>query len=462
MSKTPILAVAVSGALLVNIAVSGAVPLPGETGGFGITPARRHVVGHPAVALTPTTVINGTNFTYDVKVFPVLLTQTLSGAFAFSETPRNLNDSKIVLTASPASFDLSPGARRSVRLTWNLLPAGSKWVAIGVVFQGVARDQTGPVHVVSRLLSVNFLRLPGLTLIRGRFTGLYPEQSGPHALRFLARVKNTGDRFWAPSDGRFVIRDSAGRVRLSEGWTGDVVIPGAERDFPIDVTKILPAGSYTATVSMRFGANRSRSTRFTLVGPNELPTPAIAIQGFNATGTVGSPAHLTAQLRSTGTSPAAVTLRTYLGASGAVAGSPALATGQVTYRDLAPGSTTQINQALGGPLRKGSYRAILSWSDPTGAPHQLEADFTAAVSRSFLQRLWGFIKHHAVLLIGVLALALLLALAYVLDRMRRQQRQAEADLAAAREQMKGPVTGDERVNVENADPQAEPPRTHLR
>ena len=462
MANTRTLALAVSVALLVNAAVSGAVPLPGQTGGFGITPARRHVVGRPVLSLTPTTVINGTTSTYDVKVFPVLLTQTLSGAFAFSETPRNLNDSQTVLTVSPANFALSPGARRAVQLTWNLLPAGSKWVAIGVVFQVVARDQTGPVHVVSRLLSVNFLRLPGLTLIRGRFTGLYPEQSGPHALRFLARVKNTGDRFWAPADGRLVIRDSAGRRVFSRGWSGDVVIPGAERDFPIDVTKILPPGGYTATVSMRFGAKRSRSTHFRLVGPNQLPTPAIAIHGFNVTGTVGSPAHLTAELQSTGTSPADVTLRMYLGASGAVAGSPALASDQLAYRDLAPGSTTHINQALGGPLRRGSYRAILSWSDPTGAPHQLEADFTAAASRSFLQKLWDFIKHHAVILIGVLALVLILALAYLLGRMRRQRRRAEADLAAAHEQMEAAGIGSERAIGQNADQQAEPPRTHPR
>ncbi len=422
-------------ALLAMPLVAAAVPLPGTTGEFGITPARRHVVGRPPLTLTPTTVINNTGSTYDVRVFPALLTQTLSGAFAFAETALNLNDSKSVLTAQPVRFTLAPGARQQVSLTWNLLPAGQKWVAIGVVFQGVARGQSGPVHIVSRLLSVNFLRLPGLNLIRGRFTGLYPEQLAPRVLHFLARVKNTGNRFWAPSDGRFVVRNSMGRVVFSESWLGDVVLPGAQRDFPIDVRKILPAGTYKATVSMKFGHHRRRSTRFTLVGPNELPTPAISIRSFNATGVIGGRARLTAQVLSTGSTPASVTVHLFLGVAGSVPGTPALATGQISYRDLRPGSVARISRALGGVLTKGAYRAILTWTDSSGAQHVLEADFTPTASKSLPRRIWDFIKSHGLLLIALLALALLIAMAYLLRRARNEKRQSDAELARARVQM---------------------------
>jgi len=420
-----------------------AVPLPGGTAGFGIAPARRHVVGNPGMALTPTTVINGTSSSYQVSVFPAILTQELSGAFDFVETPRSLNDSKLVMTASPGSFVMAPGTTRPVDLRWNMLPGGHKWIAMGVVFQGFAAGQSGTVHVITRLLSVNFLSLPGLTKVNGVFTGLYAEQSAPRVLRFLARVENTGDRFAAPSAGRLVLSDSLGRVVFSEPWMGDVVLPGAQRDFPIDVRTVLPAGRYTATVTMRFGGERSRSTSFTLVGPNQLPTPAITIRDFNANGVIGSPAKVTARILSSGTAPAGLTMHLYLAnASDASPGATALATAQVSYRNLVPGSVTQLSHPLGGGLHAGSYRVIATWVDPTGAQHTAQADFTPTAGHSLSQRIWSFIQHHVIFLIGLLVMALVMALAYTARRLRGGQREIQAELAAMRAQLQAATLDD--------------------
>ena len=423
-------------ALVLSAQPAFAAPLPGASGGFGIAPARRHVIGSPGMQLTPTTVINDSSSSYQVSVFPAILTQELSGAFDFADTPRNLNDSKLALSTSADSFVLPPGSTRQVSLRWNLLPRGQKWLAMGVVFQGVAEGQSGPVHVVSRLLSVNFLSLPGLTTVNGAFTGLYAEQFAPRVLRFLARVENTGDRFSAPSAGRLVLRDSLGNVVFSGPWTGDVVLPGAQRDFPIDVRKVLPAGRYTATVTMRFGGERSRSTAFTLVGPNQLPTPAITIRDFNATGVIGSPAKVTARILSSGTAPAGLTLHLYLAhASDAAPGATALATAQISYRNLVPGSVTRLSHPLGGGLHAGSYRVIATWVDPTGAQHTAQADFTPTAGQALSQAIWSFIRHHLVFLIGLLVLALVMAMAYIVRRLRGGQRQIQAELAAVRAQL---------------------------
>jgi hypothetical protein len=412
-----------------------AVPLPGVTQTFGISPARRHVIGRPGMALTPTTVTNGTNASYSVSVFPAILSQDLSGAFMFAETPAALNDSNLALTTSPDSFTMPAGSTHAVDLHWNVLPAGQKWLAMGVVFQGTALGQTGSVHVVTRLLSVNFLSLPGLNRISGAFTGVFAQQLSPRVLQILARVKNTGNTFGAPLDGRLTIRDSLGDVVYGTQWTGDVVLPGAQRDFPINVHKLLPAGTYTASVTMHFGGERSRSTAFTLVGPNQLPTPAITIRDFNATGVIGSPAHVTARILSSGTAPAGVTLHLFLGHASDAAGATAIANAQLSYRNLAPGTVTQLSRPLGGGLHPGSYRVIATWVDPTGAPRTAEADFTPTVGQSLSHAIWAFIKHHALLFFALLLLALLMAMAWIVRRMRGGQREIQAELAAVRAEL---------------------------
>lgn len=89
-----------------------------------------------------------------------------------------------------------------------------------------------------------------------------------------------------------------------------MILPGVQSDFPIDVRQILPAGHYTVTASMDFGSRRGQaiSRDFTLIGPNELPSPNLAVNNFNAMGTIGDPAHLSAQVASTGSAPVSVTL----------------------------------------------------------------------------------------------------------------------------------------------------------
>jgi hypothetical protein len=441
MDRKLLLSVSVA-ASLISATAAQAVVIPGQVGGFGITPARRVVVGNPSLSLTPSTVLNNTNLTYAVQVFPILLNQSLSGAFTFDESKLSRNLSQLVLTASPTQFTLGPGQRRVVAVDWNLLPLGQKWVAVGVVFQGTPESQHGPLHVITRLLNINLLSEPGAGPIRGTFVGLFPEQFGKHVLRFLARVKNTGGGFGTPTDGRLTITNSSDQVVAAKPWTGDVIVPGAERDFPIDVTTQLPAGTYTATVTMNFGGHRSLSKSFRLVGPEQLPTPSIAVGAFNANATTGSPAQVTAVVRNTGSAPATVALQLFLGGPDAAPGTTALASGQVVFKKIAPGSTLHLSHLLGHGLPKGSYRAILTFTDPTGAPHMLEANFTTTPAKSFWSSLWGVLKY---LLLALVILAVLAGVALLATRFRRRQQEMQAELAAARARMRAAgIEEDER------------------
>jgi hypothetical protein len=193
------------------------------------------------------------------------------------------------------------------------------------------------------------------------------------------------------------------------------------------------------------------------VGPNELPTPAITVQNFQATGTIGSAANLSAKVLSSGTAPASVTIHLFLGTANQIAGEEALANDIVTYHNLAPGSSVQLSRALGAPLKKGSYKAILTWRDQTGAPHMLESDFTATSGKSWLQKIWDWIKNHWWLFLILLILALLAVLAYLLNKQRQRRRQLEAELAAARAGTDGSGGGESGQPPARGPPEEPPP-----
>jgi len=408
-----------------------------DAGTFAISPSRRDLVGRPPATLVPTRVSNTTQASYDVRVFPVLLEQDLGGGFRFDETPRPLNAARMILRASPSRFRLRPGQSRQVGLRWERLPIGARAAYIGVVFQGQARLKGGrSVPVITRLLSINFLRLPGRYHPNGNFTALNTIQFAPRVLRIVPRVRNTGDIVGSPRHGRLAIRDSTGRTVYKGRWKGDVVLPRAERDFPIDIHQILPAGRYSARVAMAFGANRHAKIikSFRLVGPNRLPTPAVNITDFAAHGQVGKPAHLSGSIRSTGTAPASVILSLSLfRAPGGVPDTKPLASAHLRFSRLAPGTRRSLDVDLARRLPEGDYHAVARYTDPTGAPQQLTSDFTATEDRSFFDRIRRFLQRHTtsliILAIAILVIALLaLALLSRQRRLKEELRRAQAEL----------------------------------
>ncbi len=421
---------------MVALAGPFASPAPAQQlapGTFSISPSRRDLVGRPPATLLPTNVSNTTRDTYAVHVFPVLLSQNLSGAFQFREDPAGLNDARNVLSAMPSDFTLAPGQTRQVALRWQLVPLNSRAAYLGVVFQGQPKVKGGSVQVVSRLLSVNFLRLPGTYHPSGVFTALHAVQFAPQKLRLLLRVKNTGDIVATPERGRVAIREAGGRVVFKGPWTGDVVLPGAQREFPVDVIPLLPGGSYVATAVMTFGANHNVkiSVPFQLVGPNSLPTPAVRVDAFAAHGDIGGSAHVSGRVLSTGSAATNLDLgmSLYRVTNGQAAAAP-LSTRTVSFPGLAPQSERALSADLPGRLSAGEYRVVAHYTDPTGAPQEITSDFASTARQGFLDRLKLFFdRHTTVLLVGLIGLVLLVLVMVLLRRQRRLQ----AELRSARQ-----------------------------
>jgi len=402
--------------------------LPAQ-GTFAISPSRRDLVGQPPVTLVPTRVSNTTPDSYDVRVFPVLLAQDLTGAFQFDERPPPLNTARTILNVSPSRFRLAPGQSHDVGLRWQLLPLGTRAAYVGVVFEGQPRRKGTSVPVISRLLSINFLRLPGRYHPDGVFTALHVIQFAPRVLRVLPRVRNTGDIIDTPRHGRLTINDSSGRTVYKTTWSGDVILPGAQREFPIDVHQILPAGRYTGHAAMSFGAHRHTtiSTAFTLVGPNQLPTPSVKINNFAAHGEIGHPAHVSGHVQSTGTAPVNLdlTLSLYRVTGGLPEAKP-LASQQLHISDLAPGGTRPLDVKMARRLANGEYHVVAQYTDPTGAPRQLTSDFAASQDQGLFDRLKRFLDHHIALIILAIASLALALLAF------RRQRRLESELRKAK------------------------------
>jgi competence ComEA-like helix-hairpin-helix protein len=395
---------------------------------FSITPARREIEGKPPKKLVPTDVFNGTQQTFDVKVFPVLLTQNLDGAFDFTENPADLRKAQLTVSVSPDTFVMGPGASKRVAVSWDNIERGAYESYIGLVFQGTPRNNSGGVGNILRLLSINLLGLPNRPAPRGKFDAL-TVQSVEGKLHFLADVRNTGKVVGRPEDTKLYVRDSAGKVVLREDWNGDLILPGVLRRFDIPTKKVLQKGDYTAVAKMRFGASgrQSISTKFTLVGPNQLPTAQLSIGTPLGSGELGQQPHIHAVVSNTGTAPAGTRASVTL-FSLVPTGPKELETKKLTIAPLQPKTTRNIDLDMGPPLKVGQYRVRIRYRDATGALQEVSGDFAA--SKPIKKKKTS--SNLPVIVVGVLGLLLLLLLLLWLIRRQRRMRRRLEELEAAK------------------------------
>jgi hypothetical protein len=413
-------------------AASATVATPAG-GMFSITPARRYIVARPPVQLAATRVGNSTQSALQVQAVPVLLTQLPSGAFTFTVSPQELRAAGRQLSAQPASFRLSPGSSREVGLRWRGLPRDARTADIGVIYQAVPVASSGPVQVIERLLSVNILRLPGRYRRTGRLLAVHATQARPGVLRFALQADNTGQAVTGPSRLGLSIDDAAGERVLYRRLTPDIVLPGATREFTLDLSHRLPAGSYTAIGQMSFGSSHRLSSRasFRLVAPNDLPASDLRIGPISAQGTVGGAAQITANLRNVGTASGATTISLELyRLERGLPGQRPLAAHDLTTASLAPGRSWHLREGL-GHLRGGTYRLLASYDDAGGTRQTLVADFQAREPLGVLAQLRGFSREHALLIPGLLMLLCLASVALLIVR----EQQSKAALEAARQEI---------------------------
>lgn len=408
-------------------AVSGEAASGQSTpGSFGVSPAIRDLVARAPRFVGTSTVTNTTRSPLTVTVSPTLLAQAIDGGVVARERRPELDAAARLLRVTPERFELPPNSTRTIRMTWLGTLPGKRAAYLGALISGLPPGASpAGVKVRPRLLQVLRLRLPGSYRSRGRFFSLRGIQAAPRKLRFFAGVQNLGEAAGKPRQTRFTVRDAAGTVVLRNRWPADVlVLPGAKVEFPINPRKVLPAGRYTGTAEMRFDrdpALRRIRMAFTLTGPNELPTTDFSLDGLEARGEVGGPAHVTARVKATGTAPGAVIVKVKL-----FAGSATRPTAVAAPRTglIGRGSTVSQEVVL-GRLAEGNYRAKVVIGDGRRAFASNEIAFRASAPRSLFDRFKG-------VLVGLAALLVVAALVLLAARNRRERRRLEAELARAR------------------------------
>jgi hypothetical protein len=385
-------------------------------GTFSITPAQRYVVAAPPVQLAATRVGNTTENTLRVRVFSVFLSQLPSGAFTFEPSSSSLLAATRVLRVSASHFTLRPGASREVSLLWRKLPPHARIANLGVVYQATPLVGPAPVQIVERLMGLDILRLPGRYRTTGRLTRIRVTQIRAGVLGFSLSMRNTGQAVAGPSRMELSVRDGSGTVVLRRTLAGDIVLPGATREFMLELKHRLPAGRYTVHAHAAFGSSHrlESGASFTLGAPNQLSAARLALGPLTAQGSAGASAQVTAMLENTGTSAGrmAIALSLYRLDEGIPAKSPA-AVSDVVSDTLAPGKSRRLNYHL-GHLHTGTYRLIASYQESDGAPRTLVADFQAQGEASLYARLRRFCVQHAIslpfllLLIGLTSFTLML------------------------------------------------------
>jgi competence protein ComEA len=398
---------------------------------LGISPPRRIVVSRPPVTLWPTLVQNTTDQTFKMTVFPALLTQRLDGSFDIDKTPRNLRAAQLILDVGPTKFELPPNRQINIHFRWVNLPRGTRAVYTGLVVTGVPKGKrTSAVSSILRLLGTNFFRLPGPYRSSGTIVSVRGEQAAPRQLRFISRAKNTGQVADSPKLGVTVIEDASGRVRARLPWTSGVILPRYQREFPVLLKKVLPAGNYTAVSSMTFGRPARRSVKrwpFTLTGPNELPTRKLALTAVGLSGNVGDPAHVTATVKNTGTATSPVVLKVRLDRI-ALAEQKELkvATLRKAVGTLGVGKSATYSFDI-GKLQQASYRATFVAGDSRVDFDERTASLTPRKASGFFARIWNWLKD---ILPWLLLLLALLAIVFLLLRRRREDEDDEEAEAA--------------------------------
>ena len=385
--------------------------------------------------LDETVVRNTTAVALQVRVFPVILGQQVDGAFTFSEAPRDLNAASKILTPSETEFRMEPDSEREIEIRWNLLPSDARAAHLGVVFESKADSADDQqVKTVQRLLAVRFIRLPGGFDSSGELTRLRASQGPDRTLFFYPRILNTGETADSPENGRFRIRNADSDVVFETDWEGNVVLPDAQREFPIEMKKVLQAGEYAAVATADFGDSKSLKViaRFTLVGPNELPTGRVVIEGFRGEGVLGGDSKVTGTISSTGTAPAttAVRLDLYRLLENGQQPVEPMQSDRLEFDDpIEPGSSVPLEQVYPG-LAAGDYRVIGTYRAEEGKVEEVVTDFAPQEERPEESSNW-FSDNLGVVL-GILgALLLLLLLTYLLRRQRRLRRELEAARSAA-------------------------------
>ena len=390
--------------------LGAALPASASAGGLLVAPTRIDAKVFPGAQLPPIRLSNRTDTALTVTVLVARARQDLAGLPVFDTSRRSRRQGLKLLRAAPRRLHLAPGATAFVSASVVRRPGRRVGAYAVVAFTARAANaaRKSGVAPTIRLTSNLLLQFPGRVRIAGHVSAVRAEQGPERTLRFLGRLRNTGNLHTRPR-ARLTLRTADGRTVLRRRFRGETVLPGAERELPLTVKKILPAGEYTARVVARVGRRRSgKEIRFRLIGPNELPTPALQIVSFpnpQPDPSESFDAHVKVKNVGTGAfAPTGTLIVTRVG------GKRPIAQKRLELDSLEPGDEGEAEIELPG-LRKRKYHLAVRFVDAGRVLAERSLVFEPGTRPSLLTRLMDWIAAHVVglllLIIALLAGALM-------------------------------------------------------
>jgi hypothetical protein len=397
---------------------------PAAAGGLLVSPTGIDVNVRPGTRLPPITVRNDSGRDVVIDVAAVPARQELSGLPTFDLSAPSVLQGRAMLHASPQRLRLAAGKSARVRVIAGRPPTRGQvgvYAVVAFTARQIAKSKAGAVVAPTiRLTSNLLLRYPGKARLDGRATALRVEQGAKRTLRFFARIRNDGNLHLKPL-ARLTVTSAAGRRVVRRAVHPENVLPGFERELLLDITKPLAAGDYRARIDARVGSRRSsRKIDFTLVGPNELPTPKLEIVSLqNPRPDADENFDVALVLRNTGTGPitpqGTLTL-THSGRDDALVAKP------LRPSELGAGSKQKLVIELPG-VAPGRYTLTARFADGPLMLAERTVVFDTGTRPSLLDRILDWLAGNIpLLLIGFAALLLVVVsgmLAYI-RRLRRR------------------------------------------
>jgi competence ComEA-like helix-hairpin-helix protein len=415
-----------------TVVVAPGAAAQGENGTFGIAPSKQQVIGRPPRTLDVLQVTNTQKLSFSVRVFASPIVQLPQGGFTYENTDRGRQIGAELVTLGATRFDMAPNSRHDVSIKWNKVLPHLRLAPVAIVVEATPLEKNKPdLSNIYRLVSLNLLQLPGRGRRDGHFADVRAEQGAPgKGLVFTPVVVNDGNVFDRPRDGRVVIKDSQGKKVARGDFKGDLVLPGARREYPVPIKAGLPAGNYTVTAAMHFGADKRLkllTKPFRLTGTDQLPTVAVKIGSLKGEGVDGDPVHVSILVKNTGTDVAApVVLLKLFESRNASHGTKPLATKSIALDVMKPKSDKQVTVDLDTIAKVGTeYTVEANASVKDRSFDDATFTFFGIKEKSFFEKVWDAITNN-LLWIGLVGGLLLLALALLRSQRRMKRRLEQA------------------------------------
>lgn len=416
-----------AGAAFAVVLAAVAAPPARATGGLLIAPSSIDAQVRPGGMLPPVRVTNGTGEDLVIDASARVARQELSGLPAYGLDASARRAGRRFLRVSPARFVLRAGAHRDVRARVIARRPQTGRGAYGVLlFEAVPRQATGARNAVAarlRLTANVLLTFPSAAhppRALGVARALRAEQVPRRGLRFLVRIHGAGTIHGRPS-AWLRVRDAAGRIVARAHFATGNVLPGADRELPVTLTRPLAAGRYSARAVVRAGARTTSVTLpLRLVGAGVLPTPDLRIAGL-ATPQPRSGHAFATELDLVNRGTAAARVRGWWAIRSA-GGQRLIARGPVTLAPLAPGARRTTRLRLPA-VAEGRWRLVVALDGVGRELDRRELVFGTGDRPGWWLRFQDWAAAHVPLLLGgfgvVLALVAGLAGAYT-ARLRRR------------------------------------------